>query len=339
MTARRHPFVAALAAACALLLPLACADPSALPFPQPSLLPADLPYLGMDEAIHYRELPQEYTDKLRSACRDCAALSFGGVRGMDKLTLARGEGKPQAEAVEKLLAALAAQPRWYERHWDDEVCPELGDIPGIRFLDAEGKNLFAVDIWPAGPAFALVDGSYTSLWELCRRHLPQPDAAAPVRTPFTTPTGIQLPDKPVYIGEGQLFCYLRMAPEEDARLRRALHECAEVELTINGLGQRVLRTLRLHRGSVADGGDDKNHQGKKLSDVLDWLATRPQWLEEWLYTDADVDPAWSADIRLLDAEGTPLWQGSADFICYQEQEGAAPRSFLSAFAPFLPFEL
>ena len=155
---------------------------------------------------------------------------------------------------------------------------------------------------------------------------PSPEAP---RVPWTSPDGSQLPDKPVYIGADKIFCHVRKAPEENARLRRALAEAAVVQIEIESLSgggsERQKYTLSRERT-------------EGLAKTLDHLAAVPQWLELRMYTSADIDYARIEKLRLLNATGELLWTGNPHEVSYQPSAGAAPTSLHAALAPYLPSE-
>ncbi len=149
------------------------------------------------------------------------------------------------------------------------------------------------------------------------------------RVPWTSPDGSKLPDKPVYISQDELFCYVRKGPEENARLRRALAEAAvvqiEIESLFGGAPERQKFTLLRERT-----------QG--LMKTLEHLAAVPQWLECWMYRSADIDYADIVKLRLLNAEYELLWSGAPTEACYQPSVGTAPISLHAALTLYLPSE-
>ncbi len=162
MTKHRTFILSGIAAA---LLP-ACnitAQPSALA----SRLPTELPYdWDLRLEFSYHALPDSYTQELRRACQDCAAVEFH--QPGDEAFQLRLERGPELDA---LLGTLAAVPRWYERR---VLFAQINHLhsPWVRFLDAGGKELLCVTVYPEGPAHARQGLSHVSLWELCRRGLP-----------------------------------------------------------------------------------------------------------------------------------------------------------------------
>ncbi len=154
-----------------------------------------------------------------------------------------------------------------------------------------------------------------------------PSPEAPL-VPWTSPYGMQLPDKPIYVEKDELFCYVRKAPEHNARLRRALAEAAVLKLELE----------RISPGSEPQNYTLSRDKTKGLATTLEQLAAVPQWLQLWLYKDADVDPAYIVNLRLLNAEGELLWSGDPSDACYQPHAGAAPISLHAALSPCLPAE-
>ncbi len=334
--------------AAALLLPAAAAEPGKAitlsPTECPSLLKPEEPLTEEERAYcHYELMTSDFAKKLRHACLHCVAVEFicsepvmqgeSVVRKYNTLTLKRGKTEPQGERLEALLYLLRVQERWYERDWDEDYCVDADDWPSVRFLAADGKSLLTVELAPGGPAYVRFGQEYISLWELCRRLLPQPDArpeddallknAAPAvpRVPCISPWGMPLPDKPVYVDEKQLFCYVRTDAAANERLRRALADGTELQLDLwLGYGEHAGKhKLRFSRATT-----------EGLSDTLRELAALPQWLDEELYTDADVEPpAYSAELILLDAAGKPLWQGDPTAVFCQPKPGESPVSLLS----------
>ncbi len=349
-----------LAAALHLATPPAAGE-SYKPFPLlspiecPSLLPAEEPYNEEDLAhCHYELLPPAFTAKLRIACRNCAAVEFSigeYVYGADAvslvpqtITLKRGTGEPQVAQLEKLLRLLSVQNRWYARIWEEGYEVELGATASVHFLAADGNELMLVELYPGGEAHLPWGEEYISLWELCRRCLPAPgsDPAACAmrpadsppnapREPYMSPYGMKLPDKPTYVdAHDHLFCYVRMSDEENTRLRRALADCAELrlELWVDWVEHPGMQKLRLTR-SEANGLDARLRE----------LAAVPQWLDDFLYEDAEVEADIFCEMELLDAEGKLLWQGSPRNVFHQPTPGARPVSLFTELKPYLQSEL
>ncbi len=156
-----------------------------------------------------------------------------------------------------------------------------------------------------------------------------PSPNAPL-VPWTSPDGsITLPDKPVYVSENESFCYVRLSPEQNARLRRDLAEAAvlQVELLPGLDSRRGVQTFTLSRG-----------QDDALDETLDKLASVPQWLQQWMYTPCFISYAYQVKLRLYDKAGKLLWEKFPTFYHYQPEAGAQPVSLYSALQPHLPVE-
>ncbi len=354
MAAMIRTLLAALLFAAAALLPAEAG--SALPLPKkhlylapadcPSQLPAEAPVPdGALAHCRYEKLPLDTTLKLQNACRDCVAVAFcpdckNPSAEAESLVLKRGEGEPYGDTLAGLLRVMGVQSHIYTRTWEKGHAPaEPAALPRIRFLAADGSSLMDATFPAAGGIYTFHGHGPLSLWELCRRALPQPGiapddyallkGASPEdpRVPCLSAWNWKLEDKPVYIDGEQTFCYIRMAPEDNARLRRALAACATVEVETLGRRGEVKRILRRTGGL---------HKG--LADTLDGLAAVPQWLEESLYCNVRVTRSTWGYLRLLDAEGKLLWEGTGTSVACQPKPGGHPVSLYSFLKRYILIE-
>ncbi len=95
--------------------------------------------------MQYIPLSRSERGKLKRALTDCAALelernNFVSDEPHWRCSLTRGAG------LEPILASLAAVPHWYVADYGDStplVNPMCSD--DIRFLDAEGKEIYSPD--------------------------------------------------------------------------------------------------------------------------------------------------------------------------------------------------
>ncbi len=156
---------------------------------------------------------------------------------------------------------------------------------------------------------------------------PSPEAP---RVPWTSPFGIKLPDKPVYVLKDETFCYVRLHPKQNARLRHALANATTLQVEVESF-------FGTKPGSQTHTLSRDKTEG--LAARLDEIAAVSQWLDTRAYSGAfDICLAGTLNLRLLDADGKPLWDGDPTYVAYQPQKGAAPVSLDKVIQPYLPSE-
>ncbi len=155
----------------ALLLLAGCAQPQR-PFmgPYSGTLP---PESRRAVNFHYNRADCAFASNLRDACRRCGSVEFRILKGTE--TFCRRLGREQ---LEDALMAIRRVDIWYARATPENVAVGVGNLPQIRFCDAEGKQIFAVLLYPAGEGYAHNGKEYVSLWRIFDSHL-QPSLLAP----------------------------------------------------------------------------------------------------------------------------------------------------------------
>ncbi len=149
----------------ALLLLAGCAEPRRSFMGKYSgVLPPESENAALDFEYHRSDC--NFGSNLRDACRRCTSVEFRMRQGQG--TFCRRMERCQ---LEDALMAVRRVDTWYARVTPENVAVGLGNFPQIRFFDAEGRQLFAVLLYPAGNGYISHGSTYVSLWRLMDSHL------------------------------------------------------------------------------------------------------------------------------------------------------------------------